>query len=105
MMSRACPRFSLGRLLVTPAALQLITEDGYRVADLLERHARGDLGDLAKLRYANTEVNDDDAEASEPHSRLSAYGLSNALVLVLTEGDQPRTTVLLADEWSPTPTL
>jgi len=36
--------FELGRLLVTPAALQMIRESGQRLEDFLNRHIQGDWG-------------------------------------------------------------
>lgn len=41
-------RFSMGQIVATPGALQLLQETGFSAAALLARHLRGDWGDLCK---------------------------------------------------------
>lgn len=93
-------RFNLGRLMATPAALAAIGESGQNSFDFLERHARGDWG----------EVDDEDAQANENSLRdgsrlLSAYKtLKGERLWVITEagddnGVRSHTTILLPDEY------
>ena len=98
------PRFSLGQQVATPAALETLGRLGKSVLEYIERHVRGDWGDLS----------DDDKQANEDAlfngSRiLSSYVLEgegdDAVKLwIITEaedesGDRVATTALLADEY------
>ena len=42
------PRFWLGRIFATPAALEVIADARASIIDLLTRHIRGDFGDLSE---------------------------------------------------------
>lgn len=103
------PRFHLGRLLATPAALRTLEEFGVQPLTLIFRHVRGDWGDLcAEDRTANE-------TAVEFGSRIfSSYKLTRddgqqqleATVWCITEGTDgtiggPRecTTFLLPNEY------
>lgn len=98
------PRFSLGQVVATPAALQTLERLGKNVLEFIERHVRGDWGDLSE----------DDQQANEDAlvdgSRiLSSYILEgegdNAVKLwIITEaeddsGNRVATTALLAEEY------
>lgn len=98
------PRFSLGQVVATPAALQTLERLGKSVLEFIERHIRGDWGDLSE----------DDKQANEDAlvdgSRiLSSYVLEgegdDAVKLwIITEaeddsGDRVATTLMLADEY------
>ena len=94
------PKFHPGRLLATPAALEAITEAGQSPAEFLDRHARGDWG----------EVGDEDRRLNDGSLRdgsrlLSAYATAGGVRLwVITEaadegGRRPATTILLPDEY------
>ncbi len=89
------PRFAVGRLMATPAALDALQAGGVDPLALLARHVTGDWGD----------VDAHDAQENEfsvnRHLRiLSAYALPNgARVWVLTEADRSVTTILLPGEY------
>ena len=94
------PQFSLGQLVATHGALDALQNAGQTVEEFLNRHHRGDWGDLS----------DDDAalndEALEDGSRLlSAYHLKTGVkIWIITEaaddeGDRSATTLLLPDEY------
>ena len=94
------PQFSLGQVVATPGALDVLENAGQTVEEFLNRHHRGDWGDLS----------DDDAalndEALRDGSRLlSAYHLTTGVkIWVITEaaddeGDRSATTLLLPDEY------
>lgn len=91
----AKPRFSLGQVVSTPGALDALATAGGSAAELLERHVRGDWGELCEEdRRANE-------QALHHGSRLlSAYTLSSGVkVWIITEADRSVTTLLLPMEY------
>jgi hypothetical protein len=92
-------RFELGRLVATPAARETLEELGVAPHDLIERHVRGDWGDL----------DDDDIAANEQAladgSRiLSAYEIEGTKFWVITEavddnGSRGSTCIMLPEEY------
>jgi len=100
MVALVRPRFRLGQTVATPAALEAIQQAGQSPAEFLDRHVRGDWGNLSADDRA---LND---EAVQDGSRsLSAYvtrGGEN--IWVITEaaddrGHRSATTILLPDEY------
>ena len=85
-------RFPLGQLAITSnASLRLTTEE---VLTALQRHARGDWGDLCP---EDTLAND---MAVELGGRLlSAYGHGEHRFWLITEADYSFTTVLLPEDY------
>lgn len=86
------PRFSLGRLVITPGARKALTDKELILS--ISRHLRGDWGDLgAEERRRND-------EALEKGGRLfSAYQSGNTRFCIITEADRSATTILLPDEY------
>lgn len=100
MVDIARPRFELGRVVATPAALSVLEDSSQRPVELLDRHVRGDWGDLSA----------DDVEANEQALRdgsriLSAYIIaSGKKIWIITEavndeGKRASTTILLPEEY------
>jgi hypothetical protein len=100
------PRFHLGRLLATPAALRTLEEFGVQPLTLRSRHVRGDWGDLC------TEDQRANSVAIEDGSRIfSSYMLTRtkdgqtveATVWLITEravgGKRSHSTLLLPNEY------
>lgn len=89
------PRFPLGRLVITPGALEALRTNRQSLTALLVRHASGDWGD----------VSDDDSKQnilSIPIGLrlISIYRLAdNSRLWVITEGNRLLTTFLLPDEY------
>ena len=89
------PLFPLGRTLATPQALAVLEAHGVAPASLLERHARGDWGELCP----------EDVEANREALReglrlLSSYRLAEGVkVWVITEADRSATTLLMPDDY------
>ena len=101
------PLFSLGSLVATPGALELLAQHGVEPAALLTRHLSGDWGQLSR----------DDAQANDDAVKhgdrvFSAYVLpvratgepegdaaSGDRVWVITEADRSSTCVLLPSEY------
>ena len=86
------PRFSLGKLVITPGAKEALSDEDISFA--ISRHLRGDWGVLGKQ---DSQLNED---ALENGGRLfSAYEYHNAKVWIITEADRSTTTVRLPDEY------
>lgn len=84
--------FSLGQVVATPGALALLEQQGVTPMSLLDRHVRGDWGDLgADDRKHN------DAAVLNGARIFSAYSLKKASVWIITEAvgdadaDEPAT--------------
>jgi len=86
-------RFPLGQLVATPGALEVLQKSGQSPADFLDRHSKGDWGDVC----------DEDKQANEDAlvqgtRLLSAYRtLLGERLWVITEADRSATTVLLPE--------
>ncbi|WP_369050903.1 hypothetical protein [Burkholderia gladioli] len=92
----AGPRFKLGRIFATPAALEVMADPDVSIVDLLIRHVRGDWGDLSESDREQNEL------SVETGLRLlSCYVLPGGqTVWVITEWDRSSTTFLLpGDYW------
>ncbi|KGC66141.1 putative type I restriction-modification system methyltransferase subunit [Burkholderia pseudomallei] len=89
------PRLRLGQLLATPAAAAALAAAGVSVFTLLNRHARGDWGDLSEEDHHQNNL-----AAITGQRVLSSYELPNGQkVWVLTEWDRSVTTILLPDDY------
>jgi hypothetical protein len=90
---RQWPKFKLGRTTITPNARDSLNLEDVQSA--LERHQRGDWGDL---EAEDRQVNDD---ALEHGGRLvSAYSDRHKVVFwIITESDRSLTTVLLPEDY------
>ncbi|MCW3538753.1 MULTISPECIES: hypothetical protein [Burkholderia cepacia complex] len=91
----AGPRFKLGRLFATPAALEAIADAHVSIIDLLIRHMRGDWGDLPESDRRQNELSVDAGIRL-----LSSYVLPGGqTVWVITEWDRSSTTFLLPGDY------
>ena len=100
MVAIARPRFELGRVVATPAALSVLEDSGQMPDEFLHRHVHGDWGDLCEGdREANEEALSDDSRI------LSAYIIGNGKrIWIITEavndeGKRASTTILLPEEY------
>ena len=89
------PLFPLGRVVATPGALQALEDAGQEPEEFLNRHDRGDWGEVSE---ADKEEND--YSVQHGFRILSAY-TTNAgeRIWVLTEADRSATTLLLPEEY------
>ncbi len=91
--------FSLGRIVATPAALELLERHGKTPHELIQRHQSCDWGDLCP---EDAELND---AAIEGGSRLlSSYKLGDEKLWIITEatddnGQRSATTILLPNDY------
>jgi hypothetical protein len=89
------PRFKLGRILATPAALEVISDARVSIVDLLIRHMRGDWGDLSDSDRQQNEL-----AVTAGHRIVSSYVLPDGrTVWLITEADRDATTFLLPGEY------
>ncbi len=88
-------RFSSGRVVATPAALELLDRYGKVPSEYLERHLSGDWGDLDAHDRRENE------RALRTGARLlSAYAVSPLNTLwIITEADRSSTCLLLPEEY------
>ena len=85
----------LGRLVSTPCALDALAKAGQSAAEFIERHRKGDWGDLVP---ADCEAND--RAVIDGDRILSAYSLKDQTkIWIITESDRSVTTLLLPDEY------
>ena len=87
--------FPLGRLLATPRALDLLDSRGIDAVELLDRHQRGDWGELSAEDVAANEF-----AIANGLRILSAYRIGEKeRVWIITEADRSSTTVLLPEDY------
>lgn len=89
------PRFSLGKLVATRGAVEMLKELQRSPFEFVYRHWQGDWGDLDK----------DDIDANEEALRVGARLLSSYRIdpsrklWIITEADRSSTCVLLPEEY------
>jgi hypothetical protein len=84
------PKFQLGRLLATPGAIGL----GIDFSPYLNRHVRGDWGDVDSEDWHRNDTSTEDGSRS-----VSAYQTAAGRIWIITEADRSVTTVLLPSEY------
>jgi len=100
MIAELQPKVSLGQTVATPGALEAFEKAGQTASQFLQRHARGDWGDVCQEdRQAN------DQALLDGSRLLSAYRTSlGEKIWVITEaaddsGNRAATTILLPSEY------
>jgi hypothetical protein len=95
MANGSTQKFLMGRLVATPGALAAFTNARQTPDAFLQRHARGDWGDVdAGDKRAN------DADVDGGGRLLSAYTLSDKTrIWIITEADRSSTCILLPEEY------
>jgi len=94
-MNASAKHITLGGVYATPGALEALESAATSGAELLARHARGDLGDVCPQDW---KANDD--ALIESTRLFSVYTLETGVkVWVITEWDRSATTMLLPDEY------
>jgi hypothetical protein len=100
MIAKSQPKFPLGQIVATPGALEALKSAGQTAEEFLQRHARGDWGELCdEDREAN------DRALTDGSRILSVYSTSlGEKIWVITEavddsGNRAATTVLLPSEY------
>lgn len=88
------PRFALGQVVATPAVLEHLERNGINASEYLNRHVRGDWGEVPP---------DDAAENEFAVTRrlrlLSSYTIAGERVWIITEADRSSTCLLYPSEY------
>lgn len=89
------PKFELGHIVATPAALESLRESGQDGSEFLNRHVRGDYGEMP-----TEDVSANDEAIRDGARVMSAYTTLNGKKLwVITEADRSVTTLLLPEDY------
>jgi hypothetical protein len=88
-------RFSLGRMFLTPGAIEALEEAGQPANEFISRHARLEQGELSAEDYKENLFSVDKALRI-----FSAFKTAQDVKLwVITEADRSSTTILLPSEY------
>jgi len=94
-MNRLLPKFSLGRIVATPGALEAVQEANQNPFEFIQRHQSGDWGNLCEEDKRENEFS-----LKNGFRLLSAYRtLHDVKVWIITEADRSVTTLLLPHEY------
>lgn len=86
--------FRLGEFVYTPGAERALEASGQLPTDFLDRHIRGDWGDVSDEDWALNKTNVETAGRL-----LSVYKtLKGEVLWMITDADRSRTTLMLPDE-------
>lgn len=88
------PLFLLGSIVATPAVLEHFDRYGINAQDYIERHVRGDWGDVPPSDAAENVF----SVANELRI-LSSYSIAGETVWIITEADRSSTTILFPREY------
>lgn len=87
--------FELGRIVGTRGAIQALEAAGQQPAEFLDRHVKGDWGDLGAEDKQENEFS-----VQNGFRILSAYTTSAGdKIWIITEADRSATTILLPEEY------
>lgn len=98
------PRFSLGQMVATPEAMATVGRLGKSVLEFIERHVRGDYGDLSdEDKQANEDALTDGSRILSSYI-LEGEGDGATKLWIITEaededGNRIATTALLPEEY------
>ena len=87
-------KFQLGRIVATPAAMELVRRKNLALNTFVLRHVTGDWGDMADEDKATND------EAVKDEERIhSVYNVGPGRIWVITEWDRSVTTILLPEDY------
>lgn len=88
--------FELGKITMTPSAIAIIAKFKVAVGDLLDRHERGDYGDVSEDDWRQNTF----ALLPESVERvMSVYTVKNKKLWVITDPDRKATTLLTEEDF------
>ena len=94
-ISQSKMSFHIGQIVATPAALDALEKAGQNSAEFLDRHTKGDWGEVGE---EDSKSNDEALKIGE--RLLSAYTLeSGEKIWIITEASREVTTVLLPSDY------
>jgi len=87
--------FELGNIYITPGAIDALVESNQHAQEFLQRHQRGDWGELDEHDQRENEFS-----VRHGFRILSAYRTAKDVRLwIITEADRSSTTILLPEEY------
>ncbi len=104
MISVNSPRFKLGQVVATPAALDTLERLGKSISEFIERHVKGDWGDLSEDdRQANEDALVDGSHILSSYI-LEGEGDEATKIWIITEaedeaGNRLATSTILPEEY------
>lgn len=93
-VQRKAPLFALGAIVATPAVLAHLDKHGINAQPYLERHVRGDWGDVSP-----EDAQENRLSVQQGFRMLSSYDIAGERVWVITEADRSSTTLLFPSEY------
>jgi hypothetical protein len=88
-------KFTLGRIVATPGAIEALSNAEEEATTYLRRHAAGDWGDLCR-----EDIEENELSLEQGFRLLSAYRLTDLeKIWIITEADRSVTTILLPSEY------
>ncbi len=88
------PLFPLGRVVATPGALSSLAVAGQDPGELLERHQRGDWGEVPP-----EDARENRRSVANGWRILSSYAVGSDRIWIITEADRSSTCLLLPYEY------
>mgnify|MGYP003585860904 CR=1 FL=1 len=88
------PLFAQGQIVATPTVLEHLEKHGINASDYLNRHVRGDWGEVPKADAA-----ENDFALTRRLRLLSSYTVAKERIWILTEADRSVTTMLFPTEY------
>lgn len=86
--------FTLGQVVATPGALEVLDRQAVNAATLLDRHQSGDWGVVPE-----EDAQENTLSVTHGNRILSSYLLGEDRIWIITEADRSLTTLLLPDEY------
>lgn len=86
--------FSLGQIVATPGALELLERGAVNAAWLLQRHQHGDWGTVPP-----EDAEENELSVANGVRILSSYPVADERIWIITEADRSSTTLLLPEEY------
>lgn len=95
------PKFQLGRILITPGAIDALAKSQENPKIFLERHQSGDWGDdlCSEDKALNDQAIANEGNPELQQRVLSAYKTGLQKIWIITEWDRSSSCILLPDEY------
>jgi hypothetical protein len=88
--------FELGNITMTPSAISIIAKFKVPIGDLLDRHQRGDYGEVSAVDWRENTL----ALLPESVERvMSVYSVGSEKLWVITDPDRKLTTLLTEEDF------
>ena len=94
------PKFRLGKMVITPGAIDILAKHGTTPEALLKKHQAGNWGNLCQEDSAlNDEAVANEGDPEKQRRLLSSYKTGDDTIWIITEWDRSVTTLLLPSEY------